>query len=408
MGLPASRRFDQQVTAFASLDGSVVPLSAEVVEVRLPFRVPVATAKGTHRVRPFVLVRLECADLDGKVVTGWGECAALGDTTYDQEDVDAAWSVLTERFIPEVFSLAGREGRLPTPGDLGGSGSEIGRPMAYATVEMAVADAHLRAGDRSFAGLLGVEGRVIEPGAVLGLPTTAEQLSSDLVHLHASGFARVKIKIAPGLESLVERAVRPVAGSDLIVQLDANGAYGSDAAHRLEVLDDLGLACIEQPLGRDDLEGHCRLAAELVTPICLDESLDSPGRVVEAVEGGACSVVCVKPARLGGIAAALDVISWCDAHSVPWWIGGMFESDHARGVNRALSALSDRSLPGDLAPPQTYLGADLMESVPGAIDSDSGRLSLPVPTGPGMGPGPDPALVEPWVVRRMVLDVPGT
>ena len=235
-----------------------------------------------------------------------------------------------------------------------------------------------------------------------------DRLGSDLVRLHHAGYARVKVKVAPGTESIIDRAVRPLVGSGLIVQLDANGAYGPDTARRLGVLDDLGLACIEQPLGRDDLEGHRQLAADLVTPICLDESLDSPETVVQAVEGGACSVVCVKPARLGGIGAAIEVITWCVAHDVPWWIGGMFESGYARGVNRALSALPGSPLPGDLAPPQAYLSADLVEPVPGTIDAGSGRLSLPIAAGPGMGPGPDPALVDPWVVGRVVLDVPGT
>ena len=86
----------------------------------------------------------------------------------------------------------------------------------------------------------------------------------------------------------------------------------------------------------------------------------------------------------------------------------MFESGYARGVNRALAALPGRSLPGDLAPPQTYLAADLVGPVLGTIDDRSGRLSLPMAAGPGMGPGPDPALVDPWVVGRVILDVPGT
>ena len=358
--------------------------------------------------RSLVLVRLECAGPDGAVVIGWGECAALGDTTYDVEDVAGAWSALSHQLLPALVRTAGGEGKLPTLGDLEGYRGAAGGPLAHAALEMAVADAHLRAEGRPFARLLGVEGRVIQPGAVLGLPTTAEQLGSDLVRLHDAGYARVKVKTAPGTESIINRAVRPLVGSGLIVQLDANGAYGPDTAERLGMLDDLGLACIEQPLGRDDLEGHRQLAADLVTPICLDESLDSPATVVEAVECGACSVVCVKPARLGGIGAALEVITWCDAHAVPWWIGGMFESGYARGVNRSLSALPGRTLPGDLAPPQSYLAADLVEPVLGTIDARSGRLSLPIAAGPGMGQGPDPALVDPWVVDRVNLEVPGT
>ncbi len=84
----------------------------------------------------------------------------------------------------------------------------------------------------------------------------------------------------------------------------------------------------------------------LVTPICLDESLDSPARVLGAVGMGACAVVCVKPSRLGGIGAALDVIDWCRSVGVTWWIGGMFESGVARRALVALAALAGPTLPG--------------------------------------------------------------
>ncbi len=71
-----------------------------------------------------------------------------------------------------------------------------------------------------------------------------------------------------------------------------------------------------------DLAAHARLAARMRTPICLDESLGSPADVVAALAMGACSVVCVKPARLGGLGAALQVIESCAAAGVPLWIGG--------------------------------------------------------------------------------------
>ena len=213
----------------------------------------------------------------------------------------------------------------------------------------------------------------------------------------------MKVKVAPGCEALVASVVGPRRGSGLVVQLDANGAYGDDAARRLRILDALDLACIEQPLPRADLAAHRRLAGVLSTPICLDESLDSPARVAEAVESGACAVVCVKPSRLGGIGAALEVIAWCGARNVPWWIGGMFESGYGRGVNRALAALPGPALPGDLAPTETYLAADLVAPVAGEIDGGTGRLLLPVPSGPGLGPAPGEALLGPWTVRRTVV-----
>ena len=393
--------------SWSDLTSCCALVSAEVWMVELPFRSPVATSVGIHRKRPLALVRLVGRGADGDVIEGWGECAALGDPTYDAEDVAGTFTFLESRVLPNLVTAVSVDGTIPPVASLKRLILWADRPLAFAALEMAVADAHLRCAGRSFADLLGVTHQRVAPGAVLGLPRSVGELGADLVRLHGAGYARVKVKIAPGTESIIDRAVRPLVGSGLIVQLDANGAYGPDAAERLGVLDDLGLACIEQPLGRDDLEGHRQLAASLVTPICLDESLDSPATVVEAVDGGACSVVCVKPARLGGIGAALEVIAWCDANAVPWWIGGMFESGYARGVNRALSALPGRSLPGDLAPPQAYLGADLVEPVPGTIDAISGRLFVPVPSGPGMGPSPDPDLIEPLVVHRVVLDVPG-
>jgi O-succinylbenzoate synthase len=379
----------------------------ELVRADLPFVAPVGTSLGTHRNRPLVLVHVVAHRFDGTRVDGWGECAALADTTYDREDVDGAVAALEEDFIPALFTAIGREGALVSIHGLADAVAADGHPLAYAALEMAVGDTHLRAARETFAGLLGVAGHSIEPGVVLGLPRSVDQLAVDIELARATGYARVKIKVAPGSEALVDDVVRPLVGSGLIVQLDANGSYGDDAAERLAVLDDLGLACIEQPLDRGDLDGHRRLAAALATPICLDESLESPARVVEAVETDACSVVCVKPARLGGIGAALEVIAWCGSRGVPWWIGGMFESGFARGVNRALAALPGPSLPGDLAPPSSYLVGDLVGPVSGGIDPAAGRLVLPVPAGPGLGPAPDTALLDRWSVRRIVLSGAG-
>ena len=81
--------------AWAALGiGAAVTLdSAELWWVDLPFRHPITTSVGTHSHRPLVLVRLVCRR-DGRTVDGWGECAALGDTTYHSEDVASAFDVL--------------------------------------------------------------------------------------------------------------------------------------------------------------------------------------------------------------------------------------------------------------------------------------------------------------------------
>jgi O-succinylbenzoate synthase len=380
--------------------------SARVLQVVLPFLRPVTTAIGVHRQRPLVLVHLVCRTADGSTVEGWGECAALADTMYDVEDVESAFTSLRDDLVPDLAGAAVRRGTLPSVGSLPGTVLPGDRPLAWSALEMAVGDVHLRAAERSFADVLGVSGSRIAPGAVLGLPTSTDALLADLGRLEAAGYARVKVKVAPGIEHVLVDALRARADGGIPVQVDANGAYGSATLDELDALDGLGFLCIEQPLDRDDLEGHRALADRLTTPVCLDESVCSPGRVVEAVTSGACSVVCVKPARLGGIAAALDVIDWCTSTGVPWWMGGMFESGFGRRVLTALAALPGAGLPGDLAPASTYLAADLVGPPDVSVDPGSGRLLIAVHGGPGVAPAPDAAVVNATLVRHAQVPVP--
>src|SRR5664280_3152227 len=380
---------------------------AELWWIELPFRVPVGTSVGVHRSRPLVLVQLHCRTHDGMVVDGWGECAALGDTTFDTEDVAGAWATLERLLLPALLARCRAEGRLPAVGAIAALGGVApGRPLAAAAVEMAVADAHLRAAGRSFADLLGVGTRAVRPGAVVGTAPSTDELVATVASRAVEGYVRVKVKIAPGSELDTVSTITDWAATAHPpvprFQVDANGAYGPADIDRLATLDRFGLVCIEQPFARDDLPSHRRLAARMATPICLDEGVDSPDRIRRAVGTGACSVVCVKPARLGGIGQALEAIGWCSAHGIPWWIGGMFESGFARAVPTALAGLRGPSLPGDLAPAGSYLAADIVPPVPGTLDPASRRLEVPVSRVPGVGPAPDPTVLGAHLVRHAV------
>jgi O-succinylbenzoate synthase len=385
--------------------------AAEVWWVELPLVAPVGTAVGTHRHRPLALVRLRChRDRDGAPVDGWGECAALADTTFDDEDVPGAVATLEQILLPGLAALAAAGGCLPTAGAVQGlAGAAPRHPLALAAVEMAVGDAHLRAADRSFADVLGVRAAWVTPGAVLGIPRSIDELLDAVEALAGAGYVRVKVKVSPdtgrATVAALDRWASARSGRVPFFQVDANGSYGPDDFDLLEGLDGCGLLCIEQPFARDDLDTHRRLAGAIATPVCLDESLDAPGSVIDAVTTGACSIVCVKPARLGGIGPALEVVDWCRAHDVPWWIGGMFESGYARRVTTALAALPGPALPGDLALPSTYLSVDLVEPVATRVDPVSGVLEIPVSTVPGMAPAPEPATLEALLVQRIAVPI---
>ncbi len=205
--------------------------------------------------------------------------------------------------------------------------------------------------------------------------------------LVGQGYARVKLKIGPGWDVAPVEAVRSDF-PDLLLQVDANASYARSDTDHLAHLDRFGLLCLEQPLDRGDLDGHAGLARRLATPVCLDESLDSPHSVWSALGQKACSVVCVKPGRLGGLGAAIEVIETCTEAAVPVWIGGMYESGYARGVNTTLAALPGMAWPGDLSPPATYLEADVVAP---PVSGRRGRWRDPDggdPRGGGHGPIP--------------------
>lgn len=385
-------------------------ISVGLWRIELPLRAPITTAKGVHRRRPLVMVEL-VGEIDGSPVVGWGECAALADATYDREDVDGSFRALENELAPGLLALASRSGgRLPGPSGLGPIRGAAG-PLAFAALEMAVADCHLRAGGTSLAARLGVEGRTVEVGAVTGQYDSVDELVSGAEAVAGAGIGRLKMKIGPGNDIVPVGAVSR-AVPELRLQVDANGSYAEEDGDHLAGLDRFELLCLEQPLASagpldpSGLDAHARLARRLTTPICLDESLDSPATTFDALARGACSVVCVKPSRLGGLGAALQVIESCAASGVRLWMGGMFESGYARGVNTTLAALNGFSWPGDLRPAGSYLDQDLVGE-PGLFRSGPGSaLRVELPRGPGLGEPPDRRILERLAVTRVGIDAP--
>ncbi len=267
---------------------------------------------------------------------------------------------------------------------------------------MAVADAHLRAEDRPWAAVLGVEGVGVALGAVVGQFAALDDLVAEVQRLHRQGYIRVKVKIGPGWDVEPLQAVtRAVPG--LFVQADANGSYTKDDLGHLVGLDRFGLLCLEQPFDRADLASHRLLAGRLATPICLDESIDSPDSARQALDTGACSVVCIKPSRLGGLGNALELVQSCSQTQVPLWMGGMFETGYARGVNTALAALPGFTWAGDLSPAGSYLGEDLVPGPELNRRQPDGVLCTVAPRGAGMGPRPDPRTVVARAAQRQSI-----
>jgi len=317
---------------------------------------------------------------------GWGECTALPEPTYSSEYTAGAVEVSEAYLLPALLSA-----KVATAGDVGPALAAVkGHKMAKSAFEAALLDAELRAAGLPMAGFLASLSRSGEPpkpsvvaGVAVGLHSSVEELLDEVARYVEEGYLRVKLKIAPGWDDTPLGEVR-LCWPDLVLFADANGAYAemrpAEAWERLSRLDGYGLACIEQPLGDDDLAGHRELARQLRTPLCLDEALTSLALVIAALDMGACSVVNVKAGRLGGYLEAVRVHDLCADRGVPVWCGGMVETGIGRSANVALASLPNFVLPGDLSASGRFFAHDLA----GPLDLGPGG-TISVPRGPGSG-----------------------
>ena len=336
--------------------------------LRLPLATPFRRASGTEKYREVLLV-----EAVGDEFFGWGECVAEAEPTYSPEYVESASYVIEKFLLPRVGTQKMRAT------DLASRFSGIkGHAMAKAGIEAAMLDAECRKFGESFAERLGATRDRVPAGVAVGMQPTVGELVDTVGAYVAEGYQRVKLKIEPGNDVKPVAAVRE-AFPNLALQVDANGSYTTDDAHHLAQLDAFELLLIEQPLGDDDFLGHAELARHLRTPICLDESITSARACERALTMGACSVVNLKAARVGGLIEALRVHTICVDRGVDLWCGGMLETGVGRAMNLALAALPGFTLPGDLSATNRYFDRDITEPTE-LIDGQ-----LTVPTGPGIG-----------------------
>ena len=362
----------------------------ELLRLDLVLEHSLRTSAGEHAKRPVLLLYVHT---DG--ATGIGECEALEEPTYTEEYADGAEAVLAGHLIPRL--LAGGP-CADVQGALARLAPVRGHQMAKAGLEMALLDAQLRTEGRSLASHLGATRHEVPGGANVSLGRPDEVLAA-IGEAVAAGYRRVKCKIAPGSDLEPLSAARE-AFPEVALSADANGAYElADKSHRalLRQIDALGLVALEQPLAPEDLLGHRDLAAELDTPVVLDESVTGLASLALALELGACDGVSVKPARLGGLLLAAEVHDRCVAAGVHLAIGGMLESGIGRAAALAVAAMPGFDLPGDLGASDRYFAPDLC--APHLLRDGM----LAVPSGPGLGVEPVAGVLERALARSAVF-----
>ena len=351
----------------------------ELRRIKLPLVSPFRTSFGTQTERDVLLLKVTTPDSEG-----WAECVAMTEPVYSPEYVDGAQAVIERFLLPAVLAHADITAAAVAPT------LEFvkGHPMAKAAVETAILDAELRAHGQSMSAFLGATREAVDSGVSVGIMDSIDALLDAVGRYLSEGYKRIKLKIEPGWDVEPVHAVRERFGDDILLQVDANTAYTVADARHLARLDPFDLLLIEQPLPEDDIRGHAELAKLIKTPVCLDESIESARDAADAIALGACSVVNVKPGRVGGYLEARRIHDVCAAHGVPVWCGGMLETGIGRAANVALAALPNFTLPGDTSASDRYFKEDI--TAPFVLTDGQ----LRVPDGPGIGVTPLPDALE--------------
>lgn len=322
----------------------------ELREIRLPLVAPFETSFGVTTERRIILVRVWSEGL-----SGWGECTCNEGPFYNHEGTDMAWIVLRDFAAP--FTI-GHE--ISGPDEAAALTARIrGNRMARAAIETAIWDLEAKREGVPLWQLLGGTLTEIPCGVSIGLQESDAALLRKIETELTAGYQRIKLKIKPGRDYEMVRAVRREF-PEINLTVDANSAYTLNDIELLRRLDEFDLMLIEQPLAYDDIIDHATLQRQIASPICLDESILSRDDARKALDLEACRIINIKLGRVAGHLEAKKIETFCRNRNIPVWSGGMLEAGIGRAHNIAMATQAGFTLPGDISASKRYWTQDII------------------------------------------------
>ena len=357
------------------LDTPIEIAGARLFEVAIPLTEPFRIAGGAMRTRRSLIVEL--TDASGAV--GYGESAPFERPFYSDETLYSAKACHIQHLLPKMKGQT--FGSLEVAIHALEKGIR-GNRMARAGVETALWDLLCAKANVPLRVLLAAamqrlkvpdpmraSRQWVESGAALGIPEDddLEALAEQARRALEAGYKRIKVKVEPGFDVAPVKAVRDAAhqaGRKVRIWGDANGSYSREKdMEALQALDREGLVLLEQPLSPDDVLGTIKLAHEIVTPVCVDESLvdDRAGQLF--LESDGPKVWNLKVQRVGGLWESVKIYQRAVEGGVKLWGGTMPETGVGAHAIICLGSFAGFVYPTDVAPSKRWFeaGADLIE-----------------------------------------------
>lgn len=303
-------------------------IAAEVFEIEAALAMPYKLSHGTVSTTRAVLVKL--TDADG--FEGWGE--ANPDRTFTGESSGDAARVLKDTLLPAVLAIAA-----PEPGRVDAALDALvpKHLCAKGAISTALLDLLGKRLGVPVATLLGGALRTSLPVLWPLSNGTADDDMRVIDERAAQGFSSFMLKMgtAPiGDEVLRVATLEARYGNRFKLIADANQGWTREQAHEfVAAVSGTGLAFLEQPVARDDLEGMAALAAAGALPISADESLTGLDEAARLADRGAAGVFSIKSSKNGGPLRAQRIAAVAEAFGIRCYFNSMLEF----GITQAAS-----------------------------------------------------------------------
>ncbi len=344
---------------------------------RLRLRNSLHTAFGQVAERELIAVSLTGAD----GITGHGEAAPL--QAYDGVSMQRVSDALA--LYAEVLGEADTPSGAERAGEGAGGVALIEAcrraddlPQALAAVDMALWDRAGKRAGRPISELLTDEPAVSVPVSATLTATDRAGAAEQAGRALAEGFECIKLKVGIGDDAGRVAAVRAASSPQMLLRLDANGAWSVEqAVSAIESLAPVGLELVEEPT--HGLQAVRQVRERVSTRVAIDETAAEHG----ALGAGVADAVCLKISRCGGISGLLAAAALVRASDAEVYVGSSL--DGPLGIAAGLHAAAALASRGPV-PACGLATLDMFEELENPLPAREGRIAPP--TGPGLGVEP--------------------
>jgi O-succinylbenzoate synthase len=176
------------------------------------------------------------------------------------------------------------------------------------------------------------------------------------------GYDTIKMKIGAidfDTEIGLLKSIRAnFTSKEVTLRVDANGAFDqSDVLKKLEILSELDIHSIEQPVKQGQIELMAELCEKSPVPIALDEELigvTEPEEKKKLLKTITPPYIILKPSLMGGFQGSKEWIEEAEKQGIKWWMTSALESNIGLNAICQFTAEFNNPLPQGLGTGQLY------------------------------------------------------